>query len=106
MVEVNEKDLSIGIKETLTFDNSVQKIYDDIHEGYEWRSDEYEEESINQFLGHELTNEDKIEILKNIRDEYDNDYDYNYTSIFDEDLIRKAIGNFIEDNFHLEDALK
>ena len=108
MIEINENDLSIEIKEVLTWNNYVERMYDDIRGDieydYEDNKEEYHDdvlEGMKKFLDHELTKENKIEILEKIKE----DYEYNTSryewevSIFDEDGITKSINDWIKDNF-------
>ena len=116
MYTINEKDLTIELNETLSFDAHVQPIFDDIREDV--RADVEDTESIEapidlekvdedlenkkQFLQHELTHGDKFSILGLIL----NDYEYEScradceVSIFDEDGIRKGINDWIESKFY------
>lgn len=115
MYTINEKELTIEIRETLSFDAHVQPIFDDIHEDVQFDVDDIESiedpidlekvdedlENKKQFLQHELTHVDKLIILGNIL----NYYEYAACradceiSIFDEDGIRKGINDWIEANF-------
>lgn len=108
MIEINKNDLSIEIKEVLTFDNYVERMYDDIRGDieydYENNKEEYDDdvlEGMKKFLDNELTKENKIEILEKIKEDYEYNtsrYDWE-VSIFDEDGITKSINDWIEDNF-------
>ena len=108
MIEINENDLSIEIKEVLTWNNYVERMYDDIRGDieydYENNKEEYNDdvlEGMKKFLDNELTKENKIEILGKIKEDYEYNtsrYDWEVT-IFDEDGITKSINNWIEDNF-------
>jgi hypothetical protein len=108
MIEINENNLSIEIKEVLTWDNYVERMYhdirDDIEYNYENNKEEYNTDVIKgmkQFLDNELTKENKIEILEKIKEDYEYNtsrYDWE-VSIFDEDGITKSINDWIKDNF-------
>lgn len=108
MIEINKNDLSLEIKEVLTWNNYVERMYDDIRGDieydYENNKEEYNDdvlEGMKKFLDNELTKENKIEILEKIKEDYEYDtsrYDWE-VSIFDEDGITKSINNWIEDNF-------
>ena len=108
MIEINKNDLSIEIKETLTWNNYVERMYDDIRDDieydYENNKEEYDDdvlEGMKKFLDNELTNENKIEILEKIKEDYE-DHTSRYeweTSIFDEDGITYSINHWIKDNF-------
>ena len=108
MIEINENDLSIEIKEVLTWNNYVERMYDDIRGDieydYENNKEEYNDDvlkGMKKFLDNELTTENKIEILGKIKEDYEYNtsrYDWEVT-IFDEDGITKSINNWIEDNF-------
>lgn len=108
MIEINKNDLSIEIGKSLTWDNDVERIYndirDDIEYAYEDNKEEYDDdvlEGMKKFLDNELTKENKIEILEKIKEDYEYEisrYDWE-VSIFDEDGITKSINDWIEDNF-------
>ena len=106
MVEVNESNICLEIKETLSFECTVQSIYDDIKDEVK---DAYENEYLTDddieagesFINYELTVSNKLEILEFIKDEYEyqscqSEYE---VSIFDEDGIRKAINDWVEEEF-------
>ena len=108
MIEINKNDLSIEIKEVLTWNNYVERMYDDIHDDieydYENNKEEYDDavlEGMKKFLDNELTKENRIEILEKIKEDYEyHTYRYEWeTSIFDEDGITYSINNWIKDNF-------
>lgn len=108
MIEINENDLSIEIKEVLTWDNYVERMYDDVRDDieyyYEYNKEEYSAdvlEGMKKFLDNELTKENKIEILEKIKEDYEYNIDhYDWKiSIFDGDGITKSISGWIEDNF-------
>lgn len=108
MIEINENNLSIEIEKGLTWDNDVERIYDDIRLDVEWEYENNKEEhdddvleGMKKFLDNELTKENKIEILEKIKEDYEYEisrYDWE-VSIFDEDGITKSINDWIEDNF-------
>ena len=108
MVEVNEKDLSLEIKETLSFQHCVQNVYDEAYSEFEYNKEDYDEEVVNKFLNYELTDEDKIEMLNNIKDEYEYNccHDDGEVSIFDYNVIRKVVDTFIEEHFDLTNEIK
>jgi hypothetical protein len=108
MIEINKNDLSIEIKEVLTWNNDVERIYDDIRDDiefdYENNKEKYNDDILKEmkkFLDNELTKENKIEILEKIKEDYEfkkSRYDFE-TTIFDEDRITCSISNWIGDNF-------
>ena len=108
MIEINENDLSIEIKEVLTWNNYVERMYDDIRGDIEYDYENNKEviendvlEGMKKFLDNELTKENKIEILEKIKEDYEyhtSRYDWE-VSIFDEDGITKSINDWIKDNF-------
>lgn len=113
MIEVNEKELKIIIGHSLDWDNEVEDHYNniksDIEYDYEEKSEEYDEEDISawkEFLDYELTNEDKIEILTKIKEDYEYEVNHNEYSSFevnihDDELIQNSIKSWIENNFSL-----
>ena len=111
MISINEKELTVEIKETLSFEHSVQPmfedIYDDIKGVFEDDKDNLDDDTIKsyqEFLNYKMTNEDKVDILKRIVDDYEFELYRGdcEVSIFDEDGIRKAICDWINDNFDVE----
>lgn len=108
MIEINKNDLSIEIKSVLTWNNYVERMYndirDDIEYDYENNKEEYNDDvlkGMKKFLDNELTTENKIEILEKIKEDYEyhsSRYDWE-VSIFDEDGITKSINDWIKDNF-------
>jgi predicted RND superfamily exporter protein len=109
MVEINDVNFEIEIKEVFSFEYHALPKYDEIKnevsdmiEDIEDIEDENTLESINEFLEHELTDADKLSILEFIK----NDYEFEScnpeyeVSIFDEDIIRKSIIDWIEDQFN------
>ena len=109
MITVNKQDFSIEVKEFLTFDSDVLKVYNDLKDIFVEGDDEDTEIynflhhiELNKYIHyhkehHQLTDEDKIEILNNIKDEYDDGYEYD--SIFDDELIKKVLINWIDEKF-------
>ena len=109
MTEINEKDECIEVKEYLTFNGTVQPIYNEFLE--EAESELFDiEESFDEdakkrraFLNYKLTHEDKIEILENIDDEFQRcDNYFDNASIFDRQIIIAALENWINEKFDLE----
>ena len=114
MIEVNEKELKIVIGHSLDWDNEVEDQYnyikDDIEYDYEENSEEFDEEELanqKKFLDYELTNEDKIAILTQIKDDYiyevnHNEYSSFEVNIHDEDGIQGSIRKWIKDKFDFD----
>ena len=122
MVELNEKDLCLEIREYLTWDNSVKYVFEDIHkEIKDWYENNLEDidenddsldemENCGRFLdtinnmGKDLTRDFKVAILKNIMEHWEMVMYRNYgeSSIFDDDVIREGIYQTIEDEFNFD----
>ena len=122
MVELNEKDLCLEIREYLTWDNSVKYVFEDIHQEIkDWYENNLEDidendnnldemENCGRFLdtinnmGNDLTRDFKVAILKNIMEHWDMVMYKNYdkSSIFDDDVIREGIYQTIEDEFNFD----
>lgn len=122
MVELNEKDLCLEIREYLTWDNSVKYVFEDIHkeikDWYENNLDDINEndaerdemENCGRFLdiinnmGKDLTKDLKVAILKNIMEHWEMVMYRNYgkSSIFDDDVIREGIYQTIEEEFNFD----
>ena len=107
MINVNDADESVEIKEVLSFKHHVQRIYDDIRDDLKYDFVENESVSnkkeIESFLKYELTHSDKIAILDKIVDAFESFYEFcDSASIFDEELIKNAVQEWITDNFDIE----
>ena len=122
MVELNEKDLCLEIREYLTWDNSVKYVFEDIHrEIKDWYENNLEDidendnnldemENCGRFLdtinnmGKDLTRDFKVAILKNIMEHWEMVMYRNYgkSSIFDDDVIREGIYQTIEERFNFD----
>ena len=122
MVELNEKDLCLEIREYLTWDNSVKHVFEDIHnEIKDWYENNLEDidendnnldemENCGRFLdtinnmGKDLTRDFKVAILKNIMEHWEMVMYRNYgkSSIFDDDVIREGIYQTIEEEFNFD----
>ena len=122
MVELNEKDLCLEIREYLTWDNSVKCVFEDIHnEIKDWYENNLEDidenddnldemENCGRFLdtinnmGKDLTRDFKVAILKNIMEHWEMVMYRNYgeSSIFDDDVIREGIYQTIEERFNFD----
>lgn len=110
MITINENQECVEISETLHFDGPVQNKYNEILEAQrddlEIDKDELRPDviaKIEKFLNYTLTHEDKLEILENIVDKYEISMNYyENASIFDDDLIREGIEDWINENFDIE----
>jgi hypothetical protein len=128
MVELNEKDLCLDIREQLSWDHSVKYIFDEIKEELsDWYENNLEDientgeafdatpedmENCKKFLDTVKENgmekdwprELKIETLKNIMDHWEQEtYRCDCEiSIFDEDIIREGIFQTIEEEFDFD----
>ena len=122
MVELNEKDLCLEIREYLTWDNSVKYVFEDIHQEIkDWYENNLEDidenddnldemENCGRFLdtinnmGKDLTRDFKVAILKNIMEHWEMVMYRNYgkSSIFDDDVIREGIYQTIEERFNFD----
>ena len=122
MVELNEKDLCLEIREYLTWDNSVKYVFEDIHQEIkDWYENNLEDidendnnldemENCGRFLdtinnmGKDLTRDFKVAILKNIMEHWEMVMYRNYgkSSIFDDDVIREGIYQTIEEEFNFD----
>lgn len=105
MVEINNVNFEIEVKEVFSFEYNALPIYDEIKDEVsdmiEDIDDEDTLESVNEFINHTLTDEDKLSILEFIKDNYEYEScnpEYE-VSIFDEDRIRKSINDWIENEF-------
>ena len=122
MVELNEKDLCLEIREYLTWDNSVKYVFEDIHQEIkDWYENSLEDinenddnldemkncgrflDTINN-MGKDLTRDFKVAILKNIMEHWEMVMYRNYgkSSIFDDDVICEGIYQTIEEEFNFD----
>lgn len=126
MVELNEKDLCLEIREQLSWDHSVKYIFneikDELTDWYENNLEDIKEtgiaydasyedmENCGRFLDYvsgmekDSRREFKVAILKNIMEHWDNE-SYREdceVSIFDEDIIREGIYQTIEEEFNFD----
>lgn len=123
MVELNEKELCLDIREQLSWDHSVKYIFDEIKEELsDWYDNNLEDientgeafdatpaemEDCKKFLDDvngmekDWSKELKLETLKNIMDHWEQEtYRCDCeVSIFDEDIIREGIFQTIEENY-------
>ena len=111
MIEVNENELKIVIGHSVDWNNEVEDQYnsikDEVEYDYENNAEEFDEQELanrKKFLDYELTKEDKIEILHQIKDDYEhevyrNEYSSFEVNIHDEDAIQESIRSWIEDKF-------
>ena len=126
MVELNEKDLRLEIREQLSWDHSVKFIFNEIVEELsDWYDNNLEDikntgeafdatpkdmENCEKFLDavngmeSEWPRELKLETLKNIMEHWERvTYrDDCEVSIFDEDIIREGIFQTIEEEFDFD----
>ena len=110
MITINEDQECVEISEFLQFNGPVQNKYNEIVEALQFdldmNKDELHPDSIEdtkKFLNYTLTHEDKLKILEYIVDKYERSMNYyENASIFDDDLIREGIENWITDNFDIE----
>lgn len=126
MVELNEKDLCIEVKEQLCWDGSVKSVFEDIcQELKDWYENNLEDiketgiaydasyddmENCGKFLDFascmekDESREFKVAILKNIMDHWDTVFyrEDCEVSIFNEDIIREGIFQTIEDEFNFD----
>ena len=109
MLVIHENDLSIEVSEQLNFDYHVFPIFLELQEEAQYDLEEAEKEEyhkdlndLKRFAYYQLTKQDKLKILGFIMDNYEfESNDYN-VSLFDEDLIRKSIQEWLEQNFDLD----
>ena len=126
MVELNEKDLCLDIREQLSWDHSVKFIFNEIIEELsDWYENNLEDientgeafdatpkdmENCKKFLDtvngmeKDWPRELKIETLKNIMEHWEKEtYRYDCeVSIFHEDIIREGIFQTIEEEFDFD----
>lgn len=108
-MKIDKRNLKLVVNsESLDWERDVQNCYDGIKSDIEYELENGDEdfgggsrEAIIKFLDYELTNDDKVEILENIMNDYEYELrhaDYNI-SIYDEDGIRHGINMWIYNNF-------
>lgn len=92
MSTVNEKDFSTEVKEFLTFNSDVLKVYNKLKDIFVEGDDE--EPEIYNFLHHKLTDDDKIEILTLLTEKQEKN-----KSIFNHKLIKNVLIDWIDEKF-------
>lgn len=101
MIEVNDKELQIEVKETLTW-NYVEEFH------YNSIKNMLDEEGMQSILDYELSTTDKKQILHYILNEFEDEeakasyYDNYNVSVFDEEVIRKGIVLWLEEKFDVD----
>lgn len=115
MITIDEKTQSITISETCPWDNVCSGIYNEIKNSvkdeikYEDTCyDEEEIQNIKKYLSYTPTAEDKVAMLKYLKDIYEWEDEHavsrgNYSvSLFDQRLIREAVREWIQEVFLFE----
>ena len=100
MLRLNREDFSVEVIEALSFDYHVLPIINEIKdEVRDTFIDPENDASVNahKFVDHEISDEDKLDILQKIIEGYETDA-YIF-SIFKEDFIRDQICYWIEGRF-------
>ena len=105
MIIINEETAEMEIKEFFYFEANALPIIKEIKSDLKYFLGDYidleDMEFVKSFLSHEINKNDKIEILKEIKFEYEfrchrSDDEF---SIFDSEIIRSAIAHWIEKMF-------
>ena len=113
MIELDPKTNTITITECLSFDAHVLPDYEDIRSDIEQDVEKLERLKVSltpneiselngmkEFVEHELTQDDKNEMLQYIMDEYERASNYySSASLFDEKIIHECVLSWIQDNF-------
>ena len=105
MLTIDKENLEIRISECLAFDADVQPVFEDFVEGVQegLAAGEFtgEEDKVRQFLSYSLTNEDKVQILKLITEDYEFETGHGdcEVSLFDTDGIERSVGHWAEEAF-------
>lgn len=101
MIEFNEQKEELEIKEVLSFKHHVLPYFNEIKQDIEGFDPLQENEK--DFLKYTLSHDDKMNILHYIEDEYErNSNYYDNASIFDPEMIKKCIKDWISDYFEIE----
>ena len=110
-ITVDKDSLSVSVQysEQISFDTNVKCLYDNYINEIKEELNNYDEDEVDaikmkEIISYELTDEDKFGILKEIADDFEyerfNNGDYN-ASIYDEDIIKSAIRNYLEIKFEI-----
>jgi hypothetical protein len=106
MIVINNETAELEIKELFSFDVNAFPVFDEIKSDVEYKLennefDDDEIESVKYFLSHEISKDDKVSILNEIKFEYEYRYNRsdNEISLFDVDVIKSAIKSWVESNF-------
>ena len=115
MITIDEKTQSITISETGSWDWAFEHIYNeiknDVKDAIEDEDNTYDEEErqdIKKYLNYTPTTEDKVAMLNYLKDIYEWEDECaarsgNYSvSLFDQDFIRQAVCDWIQEVFLFE----
>lgn len=101
MLRLNKEDFSVEVVEALSFEHHVLPIIEEIKEEVKDALADPENDTLanaHEFVEREISDEDKLDILRMIIEGYETEMDYNF-SIFNEDFIREQICYWIEGQF-------
>lgn len=110
-IKINECDGTITVSETLSFEEDVSPIYDDVvqtakeelYSGAELSSLD-DVSQIQIFINHRLTDIDKVEIMGYVREEFEYSLDHysaDEASLFDQVMLKAAVTNWAKDKFDI-----
>ena len=106
MVEINRDNSEIVIKEVFSFNNEVFPKIDVMQANLEFEVENadvsfYIIDNVKEFIEYELTKDDEFEILKLIKESYEQDINFNFdSSLFDEKRIEKCLNDWVADKFN------
>ena len=105
MLEINRNNSEIVIKEVFSFAVEVLPYVYKMKESLEFEIDnggvsDYIIDNVKEFIDYNLTKDDEFEILKLIKESYEQDINFNFeTSLFDEKRIEKCLNDWAADKF-------
>ena len=104
MLRLNEKDISIEITETLSFEHHVLPAINEIKEEFKYELEDPENANwvpAQEFVDCIIDDEDKLNILKRIMGDYEVNSSHYDFSIFDEKFLREEVCDWLEAEFDI-----
>ena len=106
MVEINRDNSEIVIKEVFSFGTEVLPKIDVMKANLEFEVENGDIsfcviDNVKEFIDYELTTDDEFEILKLIKESYEQDINFNFdSSIFDNNRIQKCLNDWVANKFN------
>jgi hypothetical protein len=105
MIEINRDNSEIIVKEVFSFGTEVLPEIDVMQANLEFEVENGDVSfliinNVKEFIDYELTKDDEFEILKLIKESYEQDINFNFdSSLFDEKRIEKCLNDWVANKF-------